>query len=194
MPDAEVPTIASILAPIPGSGPNMRWRVASLSNKYSSNFFHPTPACITAYISSALPVLGAYVINKLLQANDNGFELLTAVLAIFVATVEEKQALKSVSVLSERVQVPNAEQSRVVQQDKPVDSGDDSPHCRWSCRQCIFFLRKVFAPTHVQPPSAEVSAYRRVGLGGQRAGEQISQACRVRHTFSTLSLTLPAPA
>lgn len=103
-----------------------------------------------AFWKAALPVLGAYVINKLLQANDNGFELLTAVLDIFVATAEEKQALKSVSVLSKRAQVPDAEKSRVVQQDKPVDKAAmTAPTAGGPADNASFFLRKPSSPTHV---------------------------------------------
>lgn len=63
-----------------------------------------------AFWRAAMPDLGGFVVNKLLQANGNNFELLAAVLDKFVATVDEKQALKSVSVPSEWAYLEDAEE------------------------------------------------------------------------------------
>lgn len=54
-----------------------------------------------AFWQAALPELGAYVVNKLLQANGNGFELLAAVLDKFVAAVVEHEGVKVVKVAPE---------------------------------------------------------------------------------------------
>lgn len=54
---------------------------------------------------ASLPELGGFVVNKLLQANGNGFELLAAVLDKFVATVDEKQSLKPVTVPAEWIEL-----------------------------------------------------------------------------------------
>lgn len=50
---------------------------------------------------ASLPELGGFVVNKLLQANGNGFELLAAVLDKFIASVDDKQSLKAVAVPAE---------------------------------------------------------------------------------------------
>ncbi|KAK6457279.1 sulfite reductase [NADPH] flavoprotein component [Scheffersomyces xylosifermentans] len=52
---------------------------------------------------AALPELDGFIVNKLLQANGNGFELLAAVLDKFINIVDEKAGLKSVPVLPEWV-------------------------------------------------------------------------------------------
>lgn len=54
-----------------------------------------------AFWRATLPQLDNYIINKLLQANGNDFELLAAVLDKFVATVDEKQALREIKVAEE---------------------------------------------------------------------------------------------
>lgn len=51
-----------------------------------------------AFWRAAYPELNGFIVNKLLQANGNGFELLAAVLDKFIATVDEKQALKVIEV------------------------------------------------------------------------------------------------
>lgn len=47
-----------------------------------------------SFWSVALPELKGFIVNKLLQANGNGFELLASVLDKFIATVEEQKLLK----------------------------------------------------------------------------------------------------
>ncbi|EGV63170.1 sulfite reductase [NADPH] flavoprotein component [Yamadazyma tenuis] len=51
-----------------------------------------------AFWSVALPELNGFIVNKLLQANGGGFELLGAVLDSFINTVKEKGLLKSIKV------------------------------------------------------------------------------------------------
>lgn len=58
-----------------------------------------------AFWRASLPELDGFVVNKLLQANGNGFELLAAVLDKFIATVDEKQSLKPVNVPIEWVEL-----------------------------------------------------------------------------------------
>lgn len=54
-----------------------------------------------AFWRAAFPELNSFVVNKLLQANGNSFELLAAVLDKFVATVDEQQGVKVVEVQKE---------------------------------------------------------------------------------------------
>lgn len=54
-----------------------------------------------AFWRTAYPELNGFIVNKLLQANGNSFELLAAVLDKFIATVDEKQGLKAVEVAKE---------------------------------------------------------------------------------------------
>lgn len=56
-----------------------------------------------AFWRASLPELNGFIVNKLLQANGNDFELLAAVLDKFVATVDEKNALKAVEIPEEWV-------------------------------------------------------------------------------------------
>lgn len=112
---------------------------------------------------AALPELGGYVVNKLLQANGNGFELLAAVLDKFVATAEEKNGLKAVAVLPEWADLPEAMEvdpeekkeadSDDMEEDKPseVDTGADEN------KPLPFFPKETsFSPNpRVQPPSTE---------------------------------------
>ncbi|GEQ72603.1 hypothetical protein JCM33374_g6290 [Metschnikowia sp. JCM 33374] len=61
---------------------------------------------------ASLPEIGGFVVNKLLQGNGNDFELLAAVLDKFVATVDEKQALKPVNVLPEWVDLKEEKEEK----------------------------------------------------------------------------------
>lgn len=54
-----------------------------------------------AFWRAALPELKGFIVNKLLQANGNGFELLAAVLDKFIHNVDEINALTSIEVLEE---------------------------------------------------------------------------------------------
>lgn len=51
-----------------------------------------------AFWANALPQLNGFIVNKLLQANGGGFELLAAVLDTFIGTVKEKGLLKTIKV------------------------------------------------------------------------------------------------
>jgi sulfite reductase (NADPH) flavoprotein alpha-component len=66
-----------------------------------------------AFWRATLPALGGFVVNKLLQANGNEFELLGAVLDKFVTVVEEKGALKEIDVTEEK---------EVIEEEKKVGS------------------------------------------------------------------------
>lgn len=50
---------------------------------------------------AALPELNGFIVNKLLQANGNGFELLAAVLDKFIQNADELKGLKQIEVLPE---------------------------------------------------------------------------------------------
>lgn len=97
-----------------------------------------------AFWRAALPQVGGFIVNKLLQANGNSFELLAAVLDKFVATVDEKQALKPVAVLPEWALLED-EQSDPEAESKPLP---------------YFPTETSFFPNpRVEPPSAEESAH-----------------------------------
>lgn len=61
-----------------------------------------------AFWRAALPELNGFIVNKLLQANGNSFELLAVVLDKFIATVDETNGLKKVEVLPEWVDLQDA--------------------------------------------------------------------------------------
>ncbi|EMG47095.1 MET10 Sulfite reductase [NADPH] flavoprotein component [Candida maltosa Xu316] len=54
-----------------------------------------------AFWRAALPELGGFVVNKLLQANGNSFELLGTVLDNFINSVDENQGIKEIAVAPE---------------------------------------------------------------------------------------------
>lgn len=115
-----------------------------------------------AFWKAALPELGGYIVNKLLQANGNGFELLAAVLDKFVATVDENAGVKAVTVLpewadvSDEMEVDSEEKAGTgdeMDEDKPEDNGaaEEEP------KKLPFFPTETsfFPNPRVQPPSSE---------------------------------------
>ena len=56
-----------------------------------------------AFWRSALPELGGFIVNKLLQANGNSFELLGTVLDNFINSVDENEGIKEIPVVPEWV-------------------------------------------------------------------------------------------
>lgn len=79
-----------------------------------------------AFWKSAYPELEGFIVNKLLQANGNGFELLGAVLHKFIDTVNEKEGIKTVNVLPEWVdlekevkEIKEGEEEVVVDEELP---------------------------------------------------------------------------
>lgn len=97
-----------------------------------------------AFWRASIPQLGGFVVNKLLQANGNGFELLAAVLDKFVASVDEKLSLKAVSVAPEWADL----EDEVTEED-----GETQP-------LPYFPTETSFAPNpRVEPPSAEESVH-----------------------------------
>ncbi|RLP63559.1 hypothetical protein L150_02282 [Candida albicans Ca529L] len=54
-----------------------------------------------AFWRSALPELGGFIVNKLLQANGNSFELLGTVLDNFINSVDENEGIKEIPVVPE---------------------------------------------------------------------------------------------
>ncbi|CAK7897401.1 sulfite reductase [NADPH] flavoprotein component [[Candida] anglica] len=69
-----------------------------------------------AFWKVAFPDLNGFVVNKLLQANGNGFELLGAVLDKFVNTVNEKEALKVIEVLPEWIDLEEGKGEELVEE------------------------------------------------------------------------------
>ena len=100
---------------------------------------------------ASLPEVGGFVVNKLLQGNGNDFELLAAVLDKFVATVDEKQALKPVNVLPEWLEVKEEEQKEQAEENKEEadETEEDLP--------LPFFPTETsfFPNPRIEPPSAE---------------------------------------
>lgn len=68
-----------------------------------------------AFWRASLPELDGFIVNKLLQANGNGFELLASVLDKFINSVDEKNGLKEVKVLPEWTDL----------EDEPVEKKED---------------------------------------------------------------------
>ncbi|WPK26309.1 hypothetical protein PUMCH_003658 [Australozyma saopauloensis] len=119
-----------------------------------------------AFWKAALPELGGYVVNKLLQANGNGFELLAAVLDKFVATVDEKNGVKAVEVLPEWAEISDAmevdeeekkeQSSDEMEQDKPEAEAAAEAEAEEVKPLPFFPTETSFFPNpRVQPPSAE---------------------------------------
>lgn len=76
---------------------------------------------------AALPELGGFVVNKLLQANGNSFELLAAVLDKFIATVDEKQSLKTVAVPSEWTELKDEVSEEEKDEKKETEEEEAAP-------------------------------------------------------------------
>lgn len=102
-----------------------------------------------AFWRVALPDLGGFVVNKLLQANGNGFELLAAVLDKFIATVDDKQGLKAVVVASEWVDLEEPQAEKKEGDDEEADEEVPLP---------FFPTETSFFPNpRIEPPSTEES-------------------------------------
>lgn len=103
-----------------------------------------------AFWRASLPELGGYIVNKLLQANGDGFELLAAVLDKFVATVDEKAALKPVEVVPEWALL----------EDENEDKKDDKDEEKVESVALPFFPNETsfFPNPRVGPPSSEETA------------------------------------
>lgn len=81
-----------------------------------------------AFWNAALPELDGFVVNKLLQANGNGFELLGAVLDKFINSVKEKQGIKDVEVLPEWVDLQDKiEEAEEGEEKEEVDEVEELP-------------------------------------------------------------------
>lgn len=76
-----------------------------------------------AFWKAAFPEVGGFVVNKLLQANGNGFELLGAVLDKFVNCVEEKNCLKEVPVSAEWATLEDEKKEGEEEEEEPVELG-----------------------------------------------------------------------
>lgn len=63
-----------------------------------------------AFWRAALPELNGFIVNKLLQANGNEFELLAAVLDKFIQAVDEFKSLKAVQVMPEWKELTDEEE------------------------------------------------------------------------------------
>lgn len=77
-----------------------------------------------AFWRATFPELQGYIMNKLLQANGKNFELLPSVLDKFIAAVDDKQGLKSITVLPEwadlKDEVPEKKEGEEEDQSKPL--------------------------------------------------------------------------
>ncbi|KAM9919190.1 hypothetical protein OXX59_008126, partial [Metschnikowia pulcherrima] len=100
---------------------------------------------------ASLPEVGGFVVNKLLQGNGNDFELLAAVLDKFVATVDEKQALKPVNVLPEWLEVKEEEQK-----EQAEENNEEAEETEEDVPLPFFPTETSFFPNpRIEPPSAE---------------------------------------
>lgn len=101
-----------------------------------------------AFWRLALPELGSFVVNKLLQANGNSFELLAAVLDKFVASVDEVKALVAVDV------APWLDEAKIQELEKEKEKEQEEEDEETALP---FFPKEVsFSPNpRAQPPSNE---------------------------------------
>lgn len=81
-----------------------------------------------AFWRAALPELDGFIVNKLLQANGNDFELLAAVLDKFVATVDEKNALKEVEIPEEWVDLEEVVPEAQIETEKVDEKAEKEDH------------------------------------------------------------------
>lgn len=81
-----------------------------------------------AFWRASLPELEGFIVNKLLQANGNSFELLASVLDKFIAIVDDKQALLQIAIPVEWVDLVEAvpeivdEDPKVEEIEEPVEA------------------------------------------------------------------------
>ncbi|ODV68587.1 hypothetical protein HYPBUDRAFT_152000 [Hyphopichia burtonii NRRL Y-1933] len=75
---------------------------------------------------ASLPELGGFIVNKLLQANGNSFELLAVVLDKFIATVDELKGLKPVNVLPEWVDLEDTPVEQKEAEEKKEESKEEA--------------------------------------------------------------------
>lgn len=119
--------------------------VSDLTKGFSADFLAQV-----AFWRASLPELGGFVVNKLLQANGNDFELLAVVLDKFVATVDEQELLKHVIVLPEWADLEEeiAEaQEETEDENEELDENSELP---------FFPTESSFFPNpRVEPASAE---------------------------------------
>lgn len=85
-----------------------------------------------AFWRAALPELDGFIVNKLLQANGNSFELLAAVLDKFINIADEKAGLKEVAVLPEWAELveeiteaEEAEEGEKEEETEAAEAGDE---------------------------------------------------------------------
>ncbi|KAG2732796.1 hypothetical protein G9P44_003786 [Scheffersomyces stipitis] len=85
-----------------------------------------------AFWRAALPELDGFIVNKLLQANGNSFELLAAVLDKFINIADEKAGLKEVTVLPEWAELveeiteaEEAEEGEKEEETEAAEAGDE---------------------------------------------------------------------
>ncbi|CUM67638.1 uncharacterized protein PRCAT00005339001 [Priceomyces carsonii] len=89
-----------------------------------------------AFWRASYPELGNFIVNKLLQANGNDFELLAAVLDKFIQLVDEKKALKEIKVLPEWVDI---EEVPEVEKDEKKESSQDDIESEPESKELPFF-------------------------------------------------------
>ncbi|PVH19731.1 hypothetical protein CXQ85_003588 [Candidozyma haemuli] len=81
-----------------------------------------------AFWRASLPELDGFIVNKLLQANGNDFELLAAVLDKFVATVDEKNALKPVEIPEEWVDLEDVVPEAQIETEEVDEKAEKEDH------------------------------------------------------------------
>lgn len=97
-------------------------KVDDLTKGFSADFLLQL-----AFWRAALPELDGLIVNKLLQANGNGFELLAAVLDKFVALVDEHNALIKVEPSPEWFkEEPKEEETKADAEEKTEDEEEEA--------------------------------------------------------------------
>lgn len=105
-----------------------------------------------AFWRAALPSVGGFIVNKLLQGAGNDFELLASVLDKFVATVDEKKGLKETLIPAEWTDLKDEqkeEEKEVKEEDRSDEEVED--------KALPFFPTETsfFANPRTEPPSTE---------------------------------------
>ncbi|KAK6199448.1 FAD binding domain-containing protein [Scheffersomyces amazonensis] len=117
-----------------------------------------------AFWRSTLPDLKSFVVNKLLQANGNGFELLAVVLDKFIQTIDENNGLKPIKVSPDWI---NLEIAPVENEDEANgDDDDDADEELEEAKQLPFFpFETSFFPNPREVPAdSETSETKVIGV------------------------------
>ena len=96
-----------------------------------------------AFWRAALPELGGFIVNKLLQANGNSFELLGTVLDNFIKCVDENEGIKQINVLPDWIDLK--EEIKVEESQKEDNEKKKKKRNKTSQINCHSFQTKLLS-------------------------------------------------